>query len=75
MEGNSIYFFKLGFYNVSDARSTATRLTKTSTFVISKNINEILHTKIIHVINKKKLAKNTDSFLGKSSYYGSLSVR
>ena len=40
-----------------------------------KIMNERLHIKTIHVIIKKKLAKNKDNFLSKLSNYGSLSAR
>ena len=77
MEQTAIYFFILGSYKVSETKSAAIRLTTTSAFkfLLSKYMNDRLHKKTMHEIIRKKLAKNTDNFLGKLSVYGSLRAR
>ena len=77
LKGISFYFFYLGFYNASETKSAARKLTKTSSsqFLLSKIMNERLHIKTIQDIIRKKHAKNTDNFLGKLSYSGLLRAR
>jgi hypothetical protein len=70
-EGTSIYFLRLGLFNDSLTKSTPTSLTKVYTFLLSlsENMNETFITNTKHDIIKKKLAKNTESFIAKLSIY------